>query len=105
MYLGKIVELAETEELLRNPLHPYTRALLSAVPSPDPTRRREPPNIEGDLSLPIDPPERCRFYGPLPDGYGAVARAVRIRRPRRRPRPTGWPATRREARLPRLHSQ
>jgi len=66
MYLGKIVELAETEELLRNPLHPYTRALLSAVPSPDPMRRREPPDILGDLSLPVDPPPRCRFYDRCP---------------------------------------
>ena len=66
MYLGKIVELAETEELLRNPLHPYTRALLSAVPVPDPTHRRELPNIEGDLTLPIDPPARCRFYDRCP---------------------------------------
>ena len=66
MYLGKIVELAETEELLRNPLHPYTRALLSAVPVPDPTHRRERPDIEGDLTLPIDPPPRCRFYDRCP---------------------------------------
>jgi len=66
MYLGKIVELAETEELLRNPLHPYPRALLSAVPSPDPLRRREPPDILGDLSLPVDPPPRCRFYDRCP---------------------------------------
>ena len=66
MYLGKIVELAETEELLRNPLHPYTRALLSAVPVPDPTYRRERPDIQGDLTLPIDPPPRCRFYDRCP---------------------------------------
>ena len=66
MYLGKIVEIAETEELLRNPLHPYTRALLSAVPSVDPDLRREPPNILGDLSLPVDPPARCRFYDRCP---------------------------------------
>ena len=66
MYLGKIVELAETEELLRNPLHPYTRALLSAVPVPDPTHRRERPDILGDLTLPIDPPPRCRFYDRCP---------------------------------------
>jgi len=66
MYLGKIVELGETEELLRNPLHPYTRALLSAVPVPDPGHRREPPNIVGDLTAPIDPPARCRFYDRCP---------------------------------------
>ena len=66
MYLGKIVELADTEELLRNPLHPYTRALLSAVPSPDPMRRRQPPEILGDLSLPVNPPQPCRFYDRCP---------------------------------------
>ena len=66
MYLGKIVELAETEELLRNPLHPYTKALLSAVPVPDPEFRRDRPDIRGDLTLPIDPPARCRFYDRCP---------------------------------------
>jgi peptide/nickel transport system ATP-binding protein len=66
MYLGKIVEIGETEGLLRNPLHPYTRALLSAIPVPDPQYRREPPNLRGDLSAPIDPPARCRFYDRCP---------------------------------------
>ena len=66
MYLGKIVEIGETEELLRNPLHPYTRALLSAVPVPDPHYRRQPPDILGDLTAPIDPPDRCRFYDRCP---------------------------------------
>jgi len=66
MYLGKIVEVAETEELLKNPLHPYTRALLSAVPVPDPSYHREPVNIHGDLTRPVDPPARCRFYDRCP---------------------------------------
>ncbi len=66
MYLGKIVELAETEELLRNPLHPYTRALLSAVPVPDPGHRRPPPDILGDLTRSLDPPAMCRFYDRCP---------------------------------------
>ena len=66
MYLGKVVELAETEELLRNPLHPYTKALHSAVPFPDPTHRRSPPDIRGDLALPVNPPSRCRFYDRCP---------------------------------------
>ena len=66
MYLGKVVELAETEELLRNPLHPYTRALLSAVPNPDPTHRRAPPHIRGDLALPVNPAPHCRFYDRCP---------------------------------------
>ncbi len=66
MYLGKIVEMAETEELLRNPLHPYTRALLSAAPVPAPERQRAPPDIRGELTAPVDPPPRCRFYDRCP---------------------------------------
>jgi peptide/nickel transport system ATP-binding protein len=62
MYLGKLVELAETEELLHHPQHPYTKALLSAVPVPDPTFRRKPVVIKGGVSKPINPPPRCRFY-------------------------------------------
>ena len=66
MYLGKIVELAETEELLSNPLHPYTRALLSAVPSPVPATKREPVDILGDVSTPVNPHPRCRFHDRCP---------------------------------------
>jgi peptide/nickel transport system ATP-binding protein len=71
MYLGKIVELAETEELLHHPQHPYTQALLSAVPVPDPTYTREAVEIKGGISKPIDPPPRCRFYDrcPIADRY------------------------------------
>jgi oligopeptide/dipeptide ABC transporter ATP-binding protein len=61
MYLGKIVEMASSEEIFRNPLHPYTRALLSAIPVPDPDRRRERLPIEGDIPTPINPPSGCRF--------------------------------------------
>ncbi|MDE2932469.1 MAG: ABC transporter ATP-binding protein [Chloroflexota bacterium] len=66
MYMGKIVEMAETEELLRNPLHPYTRALLSAVPVPDPEHHRPPPAISGEVTAPVDPPARCRFCDRCP---------------------------------------
>ena len=66
MYLGKIVEVAETEELLANPLHPYTRALLSAVPVPNPGFRREPVNILGDVATPINPQPKCRFHDRCP---------------------------------------
>ena len=70
MYLGKIVEVAETEELLANPLHPYTRALLSAVPVPEPGFQREPVNIIGDISIPVDPEPRCRFHDRCPIAGG-----------------------------------
>ncbi len=66
MYLGKIVETGETEEVLRNPLHPYTRALLSAVPVPDPTFKRGEVQIIGGIPTPIDPAPRCRFYDRCP---------------------------------------
>ena len=71
MYLGKIVEMGETEETLQHPRHPYTRALLSAVPVPDPAYARPPVQIEGGVSIPVDPPARCRFYDrcPLADDF------------------------------------
>jgi peptide/nickel transport system ATP-binding protein len=64
MYLGKIVELAGTEELLADPQHPYTEALLSAIPLPDPepSRRRERLILPGDLPSPYDPPPGCGFH-------------------------------------------
>ncbi len=66
MYTGKIVEMADTEELLANPLHPYARALISAVPVPDPRLSREIIDIKGGIATPIDPPPRCRFYERCP---------------------------------------
>jgi oligopeptide/dipeptide ABC transporter ATP-binding protein len=66
MYLGKIVEMSNTEEVLANPLHPYTNALLSAVPIPDPTWSRVQPDIKGSIAKAIDPIARCRFYSRCP---------------------------------------
>jgi oligopeptide/dipeptide ABC transporter ATP-binding protein len=62
MYLGTVVELATTEEFCISPRHPYTRALLLAVPLPDPHRKTEPFSIEGDVPSPIDPPTGCAFH-------------------------------------------
>ena len=66
MYLGKIVEMGDTEAVLQNPQHPYTQALLSAVPIPDPTATRAPVQISGGVARPLDPPPRCRFYTRCP---------------------------------------
>lgn len=62
MYMGKVVEMGGMEEVLQNGQHPYTLALLSAVPVPDPAYQRQPPVIRGSISRSLDPPDRCRFY-------------------------------------------
>ena len=89
MYLGRIVEMAPTGEIFRNPLHPYTRALLQAIPVPDPTRAGEREVVRGELPSPADPPPGCRFHPRCPV---AVEACPRLDPPLVEVRPGHWAA-------------
>jgi peptide/nickel transport system ATP-binding protein len=66
MYLGRLVEIGDLQEIYNHPLHPYTQALLAAVPVPDPHKRRTEPMPEGEIPNPINPPSGCRFHPRCP---------------------------------------
>lgn len=69
MYLGKIVELAPAEVFLKNAMHPYTQALITSIPIPDPKMRTEKKGIEGEVPSPTNPPEGCRFHPRCPKAF------------------------------------
>jgi oligopeptide transport system ATP-binding protein len=78
MYLGKMVELAESDELFDNPIHPYTQALLSAVPVPDPTKEknREHQVLQGEVPSPMNPPSGCVFHPRCPLAVDSCRRDI-----------------------------
>ena len=103
MYLGKIVEVADRRTLFSSPRHPYTRCLLSAVPVPDPTAKRDRIILTGDVPSPINPPSGCRFHTRCP----YVFDRCRVEEPLLREMPAGGPGQRAACHLdelPELHA-
>jgi len=74
MYLGKVMEKSDSKRLVNDPLHPYTKALIKAVPVPDPTARRVEVVIKGEIPSPINPPSGCRFHTRCPSYIGDICK-------------------------------
>ena len=74
MYLGQVVELASKKDLFNGPMHPYTQALLSAIPHPNPRKKKERVILEGDVPSPINPPSGCRFHTRCPACYSPCSK-------------------------------
>lgn len=72
MYLGQLVEIAESDDLYQNPMHPYTRLLLSSVPIPDPQKKRKKAVLQGDVPSPLHPPSGCIFSSRCPDAQPEI---------------------------------
>jgi peptide/nickel transport system ATP-binding protein len=81
MYLGLLCEIGDLEQVYRNPQHPYTRALLEAVPRPDPHARREAPMPAGEIPSPINPPSGCRFHPRCPEAKDVCSVKTPVLRP------------------------
>lgn len=75
MYLGRIVEMTDKHDLYNNPLHPYTQSLMSAIPIPDPTYKKERIILEGDVPSPVNPPSGCRFHPRCPQAMDICSKA------------------------------
>ena len=78
MYLGQVIESGPVEAIYGSPAHPYTRALLSAVPSMDPAQRTESSPLAGDPPNPINPPSGCRFRDRCPHAHAVCAQHVPV---------------------------
>ena len=92
MYLGKMMEIAPSAELYANPLHPYTEALMSAIPIPDPTIHRDRIVLEGDVPSPINPPSGCRFHTRCRYAAQVGAKCITVEPPMTEVAPDHWVA-------------